>query len=56
MGALNEEYQAYKEQHPEGRFFRSGEMAYYYNGDYYHVNVDADGRISTFYKGSGEKR
>lgn len=56
MGALNEEYQAYKEQHPEGRFFRSGKMAYYYNGDYYHVNVDADGRISTFYKGSGEKR
>ena len=56
MRDLNDEYQAFKEKNPEGRFFRSGRMAYYYNGDYYHVNVNADGSISTFYKGSGDKK
>lgn len=56
MRDLNDEYQAFKENNPEGRFFRSGKMAYYYNGDYYHVNVNSDGSISTFYKGSGDKR
>ena len=55
MRALNDEYQAFKTKNPEGRFFRSGEMAYYYNGDYYHVSVNANGCISTFYKGTGKK-
>lgn len=56
MRELNDEYQAFKEKNPDGRFFRSGKMAYYYNGDYYHVNVNADGSISTFYKGSGNRK
>lgn len=56
MRQLNDEYQAFKEEHPDSRFFRAGKMAYYYNGDYYHVNVESDGRISTFYKASGNKR
>lgn len=56
MRDLNDEYQAYKVKNPDGRFFRSGKMAYYYNGDYYHVNVNADGSISTFYKGSGDRK
>ena len=55
MRSLNDEYQLYKEQNPNGRFFRKGAMAYYYNGDYYNVVVNADGSISTFYKGSGDK-
>lgn len=55
MRVLNDEYQAFKTKNPEGRFFRSGEMAYYYNGDYYHVSVNANGCISTFYKGTGKK-
>lgn len=55
MWALNDEYQAFKKKNPEGRFFRSGNMAYYLNGDYYHVNVNADGSVSTFYKGTGKK-
>lgn len=29
MRDLNDEYQAFKEKNPEGRFFRSGKMAYY---------------------------
>ena len=56
MRDLNDEYQAYKEKNPNGRFFRNGKMAYYYNGDYYHVNVNVDGSISTFYKGSGDRK
>lgn len=56
MRGLNDEYQAYKETHPNGSFYRAGKMAYYYNGDYYHVDVNPDGSISTFYKGSGKKQ
>lgn len=56
MRSLNDEYQLYKEQNPNGRFFRKGAMPYYYNGDYYNVVVNADGSISTFYKGSGDKQ
>lgn len=54
MRALNDEYQKYKDEHPEERFYRVGKMAYYYNGDYYNVSVNPDGSISTFYKGSGK--
>ena len=56
MHQLNDEYQAFKEKHPDGRFFRAGKMAYYYNGDYYHVDVNEDGSISTFYKASGNRK
>ena len=55
MTALNGDYQKYKDNHPDGRFYRSGKMAYYFNGDYYNVNVNSDGSISTFYKASGKK-
>lgn len=54
MGDLNDEYQSFKERNPNGRFYRKGEMAYYYNGDYYNVDVNPDGSISTFYKGTGK--
>lgn len=50
LGALNDEYQIYKEEHPNNRFFRKGNMAYYYNGDYYDVDILPDGQIGSFYK------
>jgi len=56
MRELNNEYQEYKEKNPNGRFYRRGVMAYYYNGDYYNVDVNIDGSLSTFYKGSGKKK
>ena len=56
MDQLNDEYQAYKDAHPNGRFYRAGKKAYYYNGDYYHVDVNENGSISTFYKASGERK
>lgn len=55
MRVLNNEYQEYKQGNPNGRFYRRGAMAYYFNGDYYNVDVNPDGSISTFYKGSGKK-
>lgn len=50
LGALNDEYQAYKNEHPNKRFFRKGKMAYYYNGDYYDIDILPDGQIGSFYK------
>ena len=50
LGALNDEYQTYKDEHPNSRFFRKGNMAYYYNGDYYDVDILPDGQIGSFYK------
>ena len=50
LGALNEEYQTYKESHPDNRFFRKGSMAYYFNGDYYDIDILPDGQVGTFYK------
>lgn len=50
LGALNDEYQTYKDKHPNSRFFRKGDMAYYYNGDYYDVDILPDGQIGSFYK------
>ena len=50
LGALNDEYQTYKDEHPNDRFFRKGTMAYYYNGDYYDVDILPDGQIGSFYK------
>lgn len=50
LGAMNDEYQAYKDRHPNNRFFRKGKMAYYYNGDYYDVEILPDGQIGSFYK------
>ena len=50
LGALNDEYQAYKDEHPNNRFFRKGTMAYYYNGDYYDIDILPDGQIGSFYK------
>lgn len=55
MRELNDEYQIYKQTHPTNQFNRCGVMAYYYNGDYYNVVVDSDGRVSTFYRGLGKK-
>ena len=50
LGSINDEYQAYKEIHPNNRFFRKGSKAYYFNGDYYDIDILPDGQIGTFYK------
>lgn len=56
MKDLNDEYQAFKEENPDSRFYRTNSMAYYYNGDYYNVDVNSDGCLKTFYRGLGKKK
>lgn len=45
LHAINDEYQAYKEKHPNNRFFRKGAMAYYYD-----IDILPDGQVGSFYK------
>ena len=47
---INDEYQAQKEEKPDVRFFRKGIKSYYYNGDYYDIDILSDGQIGSFYK------
>lgn len=56
MKELNDEYQAFKEENPEGHFYRTNSKAYYYNGDYYNVDVNLDGCLKTFYRGMGKRK
>lgn len=50
MESLNDEYQQFKDEHPDWKFERYNDKAYYYNGDYYHIAVDKNGCLITFYK------
>lgn len=50
LHAFNEKYQELKEKNPDNRCFCKGSQAYYYNGDYYDIDVHPDGRIASFYK------
>jgi hypothetical protein len=52
---INKEYQKFKDENPNKRFFRKGNMAYYYNGDYYEIDVASDGRLASFYKRTSKK-
>ncbi len=52
---LNDEYQKFKEEHPDWKFRKYSEQAYYWNGDYYALEVDPNGRLVTFYK-LGERK
>lgn len=50
MHALNDEYQAFRENNPDRQFRKYGDQAYYYNGDYYELRIEPDGRLIQFYK------
>ncbi len=39
-----------KHLNPDNRCFCKGSQAYYYNGDYYDIDVHPDGHIASFYK------
>ena len=49
MNALNDEYQAFRENNPDRQFRKYGDQAYYYNGDYYELRIEPDGRLIQFY-------
>lgn len=50
MHALNDEYQAFREKNPDKQFRKYSDQAYYYNGDYYELRVEPDGRLIQFFK------
>ena len=50
MDALNDEYQIFREENPDRQFSKYGDQAYYYNGDYYVLRVEPDGRLIQFFK------
>lgn len=50
MESLNDEYQNFKEAHPDWKFRKYKDDAYYFNGDYYRIEVDEQGRLITFFK------
>lgn len=50
MHALNDEYQAFLEKNPDRQFRKYSDQAFYYNGDYYELRVEPDGRLIQFFK------
>ncbi len=52
MHELNDDYQRFKDEKPNLKYHRTGDMAIYCNGDYYEVHVDIDGRLESIYKAS----
>lgn len=50
MHSLNDEYQKFKDAHPDWKFRKYKDEAYYFNGDYYRIEVDEHGRLITFFK------
>lgn len=55
MDALNDEYQIFREENPDRQFRKYSDQAYYYNGDYYELRVEPDGRLIQFFK-LGERK
>lgn len=47
---LNDNYQHFKDEHPDWEYRKYSDQAYYYNGDYYAIRIDVNGRLTTFYK------
>ena len=50
LHALNDEYQIFRENNPDRQFRKYSDQAYYYNGDYYELRVEPDGRLIQFFK------
>lgn len=51
---INQEYQQYREEKPEHRFSKYGPQSLYFQGDYYTLHIEQNGRISTFHKNKKE--
>lgn len=55
MHELNNDYQKFRENNPDQKFRRTGDMAFYCQGDYYEVFVAPNGRLESFYKATRGK-
>ncbi|MFA9390540.1 MAG: hypothetical protein ACERKD_12060 [Prolixibacteraceae bacterium] len=47
---IDDEYQAYRNSNINDRFSKYGPQSVYFEGDYYTLHIEKDGRISTFHK------
>lgn len=50
LDSIEDDIQKHFIERPDTNFKRHGEMAIYYNGDYYVVDINPDGLLMTFYK------
>jgi hypothetical protein len=50
MRQIDKEVQEHFMKNPGKRYSRYGQKAVYFEGDYYTVHIEPDGRISTFHK------
>ena len=50
LDSIDEEIQSHFAENPNVAFKRHGEMSVYFNGDFYTVHIDKEGRLMTFYK------
>ena len=52
--SIDDEIQKLFKENPRKRYSRFGKSSLYFEGDYYTVHIEPDGRISTFYKNRKE--
>jgi len=50
LDTLDKEIQDHFIKNPNQKFTRHGKMSVFFNNDYYTIDIEPDGRISTFYK------
>ena len=48
--SVDKEIQDFWEKNPDRRFEKYGEHGYYFEGDYYSFYIEADGKLSTFFR------
>jgi len=51
---IDEEYQKLRAEKPEQRFSKYGKQSIYFQGDYYTLHIEPNGRVSTFHKNRKE--
>ena len=50
LDKLDKEIEEHFAKNPEEKFTRHGKMSVHFNNDYYSIDIEPDGRISSFYK------
>ena len=49
IGRVRDEYEEHTKTRPTSNFTRVGSMAVHFNGDYYHIRIEPDGRLTQFH-------
>lgn len=54
VNEIDDEYQTYRNSNVDDRFSKHGRESVYFEGDYYTLHIEKDGRINTFHKNRKE--